>query len=531
MNAASPTMKLSTLPPRRGEMNAVPASRPQNKANDLVMRRSGVTIENFYEAGRRWQYGDRSYIWSYTTDARFDANQATRLELIRKIRYFEQNCSLVQALASLFEQFVVGATGLIITPATEDVVWGMLAKQWFSDWSQYPDLTSLQDWACLQGLIARTWFIDGEIFILKSRGDTPPFRPRLQLIEGHRVGTPPGISGEEGKTIVDGVTIDAKARPTGYWMQTGMDLTTYQWIAADNVIHVFEPSRVSMYRGITHFYAVLNLMHDMDDLARWEMAKAKEAADTSAIIKTPTGEVLDDASDFDRQIEKDGGINQSQLGNIGEKNPLTEYYLRVFGPTKKVMKIGDEYEVPTPMNPTTSQQWYWRYIAEQICNGVEMPIMAIYPESIQGTVLRMIMDKANSQFRCRSAVLAGKFKQVWIYVIGTAASQVPQLAAKPADWTKLKTRPPKAINVDVGRNSAALLAEWRAGNRTLESICAEMGDDWMETLSQKARELKFLKEVAKANGLDPNDMTDMLAPPAQPISVSDTPPSNPPRQT
>lgn len=474
------------------------------------MPRSGVTIENFYEAGRRWQFGDRSYIWSYTTDARFDANQATRVELVRKIRYFEQNCPLVQSLADAFEQYVVGANGLILSPGSSNEVWNGLASEYFNEWANFPDLTSLQDWTCLQGLIARTWFIDGEVFLIKTRGETSPFRPRLQLIEGHRVGTPPGVAGEEGKTIVDGVTIDAKGRPTGYWIATGMDASTYTWVASDNVIHVFEPNRVSMYRGITHFYAVLNLMHDMDDLMRWEMAKAKEAADTSAIIKTPTGEVLDDAGEFDKQVETDSVT--------GGTNPLTEYYQRVFGPTKKVMKIGDEYEVPVNNNPTTSQQWYWRYIAEQICIGVGMPIEIIYPSAaLGGAPYRGMLVKANATFRCRSAVLASKFKQVWIYVIGVGSTQDRRIANKPQDWTKLKVRPPKSIDVDIGRNSGAMLAEWRAGTRTLESICLENGEDWKEVISQNAREVAWIKKQAQEFSQDgieitPDEVSDRIAP-------------------
>lgn len=499
-----PLAKAGGLPPRKA-----------GHGTALRLPRSGVTIENFYEAGRRFQFGDRSYIWSFTTDARFDANQATRMELIRKIRYFEQNCPLVQALADVFEQYVVGANGLILSPGSINEIWAALANEYFNEWSVYPDLTSLQDWTALQGLIARTWFIDGEVFIIKTRGEKPPFRPRLQLVEGHRVGTPPGVSGEEGKTVIDGVTIDAKGRPTGYWMQTGLDMTTYEWVDAVNVIHVFEPSRISMYRGITHFYAVLNLMHDMDDLMRWEMAKAKEAADTTAIIKTPTGEVLDDATEFDKQLETDSTT-------LGQTNPLTEYYQRVFGPSKKVMKIGDEYDVPTPNNPTASQQWYWRYISEQICIGVGIPIEIIYPSSaLGGAPYRGMLVKANALFRCRSAVLGAKFKQVWIYVIGTGSTQDRRIAGKPQDWTKLKVRPPKSIDVDVGRNSNAMLAEWRAGTRTLEGICLEAGEDWKEVVSQKAKEIAFIKAQADANEIEPNDLSDAIAvvvPPPIPLT-------------
>lgn len=471
------------------------------------MRRSGVTIENFYEAGRRWQFGDRSYIWSYTTDARFDANQATRLELVRKIRYFEQNNPLVQALADVFEQYVVGANGLIISPGSSDQVWNTLAKEYFNEWSVFPDLTSLQDWPCLQGLIARTWFIDGEVFILKTRGETPPYRPRIQLIEGHRVATPPGLVGEEGKTIIDGCTIDKRGRTTGYWIASGVDMSEFTWRPASEVIHVFEPNRISMYRGITHFYAVLNLMHDLDDLLRWEMAKAKEAAETSGIIKTPTGELLNDQEEFDNQTETD-------TTGIGESNPLTEYYQRIFGPTKKVMKIGDEYEIPQNNNPTANQQWYYRYIGEQICVGVGTPIEVIYPSAeLGGAPYRGMLSKSSSQFKCRSAFLGSKFKQVWIYVVGTGVDQDQRIAKKPKDWTKTKVRPPKSIDVDVGRNSAAMLSEWKAGTRTLESICLETGDDVEEVIDQRAKEAALIKQAAEKYGVEPSQVSDMIAPP------------------
>lgn len=479
--------------------------------------RRGRAVLNRYEAGLRFQFGERSFLWSYVTDARFDANQATRIELVRKARYFEQNSPLVQRLCDIFEQYVVGANGLVMSADSSNEDWNQAAQTWFDEWSVYPDLTSLQSWSMLQGLIARTWFIDGEVFIIKTRGETPPYRPRLQLVEGHRVATPGGFTSAEGTQLVDGVEIDAKGRPIAYWIQTGFNADNFTRVDAADVIHIFEPSRIAQYRGMTPFYAVMNDLHDLDDLGRMEMAKAKKAADTTDIIKTPTGEVLDDAADFDRQHET------GDIADIGQKNPLAEYYQRVFGPTTKVMKIGDEYEVPSINNPTTSQQWYWRYKAEQICNGVGIPIVLVYPDSMQGTVYRGTLDVANAQFRARSAVLGGFFKQVWIYSVGTGCTQDRRLTGRPFDWTKLTARPPRAVNADVGRNSSAMLSEWRAGSRTLQSICAETGDDWKGIIRQKAREIAEIKARAIEYMVEANDVSDAIAPAIAPPIPTDAP--------
>ena len=459
----------------------------------------GQGVLNRYEAGLRFQFGERSYIWSYVTDARFDASQATRIEMVRKARYFEQNCPLVQRLADVWEQYVVGANGIIMSPDSQDEDWNLAAGQWFDEWAVYPDLVSLQNWSTLQSLIARTWFIDGEVFLLKTRSERAPYRPRLQLIEGHRVCTPPGLVGSP--MIVDGVEIDAKGRPVAYHVAAGFDANEFERIPAENIIHVFEPARIGMYRGLTHFYAVMNALHDLDDLQKLEMQVAKRLASTPDIVKTPTGEMLDDAAQWDAQTE---------AASQGQQNPLTEYYARIFGATTKVMKIGDEYVPNTFDRPSVAQQWYWRFLMEEVCTGVGIPLVLVYPDSMQGTVYRGVLDTANAFFRSRSAVLAAALKQAWIYVIGAGANQDFRIANKPADWTLLSARPPRAVNVDVGRNSSAMLSELAAGTRTWQDVFAETGDDWKSKLRQRAREARYIRDLATEYDVEPNEISDVI---------------------
>ena len=132
----------------------------------------------------------------------------------------------------------------------------------------------------------------------------------------------------DGHQVIDGVEVNRFGRPVAYWIRndSGAERKT-----TDEVLHIFEPSRAGMYRGLTHFYAVMNALHDLSDLELLEMQSAKDAAETTKVIKTPTGDLLDDAAQWDRQTE----------AGSGEQNPLTEYYQRVFGATTKVMKTGD----------------------------------------------------------------------------------------------------------------------------------------------------------------------------------------------
>lgn len=476
-------------------MNLLPAIRKLF----TVGRRAPV--QNIFEAGRRFQFGDRSWIWSHVTDARFDATQATRYELTRKIRYFEQNSPLVQKLADLFELFTVGPNGLIMTPGSEDEEWAAAAKTFYADWSQAPDLCSLLPISVLQSLSARLWFIDGEVFILKTRTDKPPYRPRIRLIESHRVGTPTGDQAA-GRTIVDGVEVDRNGCPIAYWVQDGFEAGDYARIPAENIIHIHEPSRAGMYRGITPFYATLNALHDLDDLMRMEMQVAKDQADTSKVIKTPTGEVTD-------PNDPNGWNVQTEADTTGQGNPLTEYYRRVFGPTTKVMKVGDEIDKSGPERPTVVQQWYWRFLCEEICNGVGIPLTMVFPDSMQGTVYRGVLDSANAFFRSRSAVLAGAWKQVWEYALDTGSRLEVSIADKPVDWRMVTVRPPRAVNVDVGRNSSAMLAELEAGTRTFAQVYAETGEDWRDQLEQKAKEAAFINQLARKYKVPPLSITQL----------------------
>lgn len=451
-----------------------------------------LDVLNRYEAGLLWQNGERRAIRQSITDARLDADQATRSEMLRKARYFEANSPLVQRLADIWEQYVVGSNGLIFLPDSSDDAWNEAARQWLEEWQQFPDLLSLQNWATLQSMVARSWFVDGEVFLLKTRGNAPPYFPRVQVIESHRVGTPPDMAAIEGRSIVDGVQIDTHGRPTHYHVQTGFDSERYEAIPAANMVHVFEPVRPGMYRGLTHLYAVMNTLHDLDDLAKLEMQAAKDAAKTTEVIKTPSGEAPDDAHEFLRD----------ETSEAGAANPLFAYYKQVFGASTKILKVGDEYEQHVSQRPSVAQQWYWKYLAEQVCLGsAGVPLVMVYPDSLQGTVYRGVLDMAAVTFRSRSTVMATALSSVVRYALDSASRFDRRIGNKPPDWYKLVCRPPRSPNVDVGRNSTAMLAELEANTRTLQDIYAETGDDWKQKLRQRAKEKALIKEL----GLEPSE--------------------------
>lgn len=481
------------------------------KARNLVQSRLLRGARNVYEGAQRWS-PKRSWVPGYVRDARHDANQMTRHELVRKARYFEANNGLFNRLADLFEQYTVG-TGFQFIPGGTDDEWTDRASVWWDQWSQNCDLTTRLPFGSIQSQCARSWFIDGEVFLILTRSKKAPFRPRIQVIESHRVASPDSGAAATGNKIVDGIEFNEDGRPVAYFVRDGWQDDTYRRIDADFVVHIFEPSRPGQIRGLPFIYPVINDLHDLDDLQIYEMDAAKEAAKTAKVIKTASGE----APNAEEAIRDDVSV----VGVDGDITERRTYYKQALGAEVEVLRMGDEMQQFVSQRPSVAVKEYWDYIISKICAGVGISKLLVYPWSMQGTVTRADLDVANTFFRSRSAVLGAAFSRVYSYVMGAAIKQDVAVADPPADWSLLTVRPPKSVNVDVGRNSTAILNEIRAGIRSPANEMAEMQEDYRKTMRKRIADAKWLLEIAKAEGVPIEMLTDIKPEPVVPAAVSD----------
>jgi lambda family phage portal protein len=445
----------------------------------------------------------RSYIPEVVQSPRWDVDSITRNELVRRSRYFEKNNAFVNRLADLQEQYTVGA-GIEFFPASSDPVWNVAALRYWRDWQRFADLSSRQSFGTLQGIIARAVFVDGESFILLTEGDTG--RPRIQLVETHRVKN----FNNAGDTdeLFDGIRLDPRGRPVAYDMVSESASRRETWFTqpADFVVHVFEPSRAGQLRGLPAIYPVLNDIADLDELQLLEMQAAKQAAEVTNVIKTATGEVEDEDI-----------IRGTQTGGDGVER--ANYYREVFGAKAKVLKHGDEFGQFRVERPSAATSGYWDSLVNKICVGTGIPKEIAIPTSMQGTSMRSVHAVANQYFRSRSAVIAEHLRRVFEFVIERGIKTDPTLKNPPADWFRSTYRSPRSISVDMGYDSTAMVNEFKAGMRTLQSIYAESGEDWREQLRQRALEIAYANELAtefkveraEIMALDPNELASQNA--------------------
>jgi hypothetical protein len=452
----------------------------------------------------------RSYLPAFVRDARYDANAFTRWELVRKIRYFACNTWLVQKLREEFIKYTIGANGLPVIPNSSDPEWNSRMEESYMRWCETPSLDSDQPMVMQQKLMAGEFFIDGEAWVLKTRGksrkDAPSF-PRIQLIESHRVSSPGtpfgGIVGSrngsaDSPTQVDGIEIDANGRKTGIWIRDGFNAEQWLFRPADQVIQIFEPSRAGQYRGLTPFHACLNALHDLDDLEMFEMDKAKEAAVVANVLETWNGEIPKPSNLVQARL-LGGLVNPAPSGSPIDEELMKRLSLlqEVIGARSIAIKPGEKITQFRNDCPSAATQWYWRYKVSQICSAVGVPMVLVLPESIQGTVTRAVLDDANIHFRSKFALFAHSTKEIYRYYAQWARYNDPELVDAPYDWMKCKVVPPRSVNVDVGRNSAAMLAEYAAGTKSLDGIAGAEGETPETLITSKGRNVAMVKRIAK----------------------------------
>lgn len=454
-----------------------------------------------YEAA--WWSPDRTYLNSYIQDSEQDAPSGTRRELMRLMRWFEKNNPTLQKILDLLETNVVG-TGLNPTPASADDAWNKAALKWWANWCDYADLGGRQHFYQLQSIMVRTLAVDGEIFVHLTN-DPKTDSPRISLIEGHRVTSSQVLMDDRMKALhdADGILINKETGRPEYYVVTSAGAAEARIIPAKDIVHIYEPSRAGQFRGITMFHAITNTLHDLNDLQKFEMQAAKTAACTADIIYTATGEAPD-------SLIGDGMLESTTPVTADDK---ARYYTKQFGSSTRILQTGDKWEQAQSNRPSPAMRDFWQYLERKVCQGVGISAAAVldYEGGWGGAALRGAVACDNRFYECRSSAITGAMQRIWEYALTWAMkTEKPDgLAGLPEGWNKPRWQPPRRSTVDIGRESAAVLNELKAGVRTYADIYGEAGSDWVAKLTQRANEAQFIYGLAKDRSIPPESIASL----------------------
>ena len=176
-----------------------------------VSRGEGGGLEISAQAGYDITSDGRTVKTRNLTVAGGDRHQdkTTRWQLMSISRHLDRN-SLLSAMLDRWVDGTIGAT-INFRPQTADPGWNTAAHELIGERMHSCDRRGFFDLASLCRAMLRAIGTDGEqLWTMDSDG-------LIQAVETHQLGTPRDAMGA-GKTIVDGVVVDAAGKPQGFWV-------------------------------------------------------------------------------------------------------------------------------------------------------------------------------------------------------------------------------------------------------------------------------------------------------------------------
>lgn len=490
-------------------------------------------VRNWYESGNPYSDGSRSYLPEVLTDARYDQNQITTREMMRRMRYWEQNSVFVKRGLDISEQYVIGTHMPVVTSLASNPDWQTVAENVFHEMCQNAGLKgeSLFSMLCVGH---RRKNVDGNILFVETSKVAPltiragtkyetqinVMRPCYQMVEAHRIGTPFPMWAQEGLNLFDGVQYkeietkmpDGQIRrqlvKTHYWINDSANCfsanTGFTAVPVDNCYYATSPHRVNEPRGVSAFYAAEPTLALLEDLLKLEMRAQEVQSDLTLFITNGAGQIVD------KKMQSTLGalnikVSQDESGNpvvtAQDVDKVKAVYEKIWGGRTAVGRTGDTLTPMAPVRPADATLNLWNFLIESFCAATGFPRILTFAKFAkgQGTEVRAELVAANDGWIKEFNLIWKPFlQQAWKYFIGWAIKNDQRLANAPADWAHIEVSPPRSVIVDLGYDSAADLAELAAGVNDLHTWAQKRGTTRSKIIKKSVADVFDIKlECAK----------------------------------
>lgn len=401
-----------------------------------------------------------------------------RLKQIWEARDMEERYCFVRGLLEKLTQYVCGA--ITYQARTGDSEFDEQYQNYFHDWCSRADVTGRFRFSELVQLGFRATVRDGEHgwLILPMEGEL-----RLQSIEGDRIG------GDEPRSSVDerninGIIIDDYGRVERYeiYRRTRMSQYIKELDATpDQFIHLYRPTRVDQYHGISWLSPALPHARDIHELYGFEKIAMKFAAAFAGFIKRPDG--LKNAG-MDWLTRKPGGADgpgsfQVQPGLI------------------KRLQEGEEITFPGATGrPSGNLMQFVELLIREMALGLNLPFGFVYNMALLGGVTARIevMQAMRSIAQMQQMLVDRVLNRVKDAVLDNAIA-MGALPPHPL-WNAGTWNFGARLTGDTSNYVQEQIMLMQNGLITRGKIIEEMdGSSHMEIARTRAREVKELQEV------------------------------------
>jgi lambda family phage portal protein len=449
---------------------------PQGAVDRLVARQR---IKNFeYDAVKysRQRKGPSSLSGAEDYRSNYD-----RVELMKRARDLAENVGLVRSILMKFASHT--AANISYQARTENPEVNTDVEMYWAEWFDKCDISTRHTGSTLMQVAMMSMLRDGDfLFVLVRDKDG---NLKIQGIEGDRLGDPFKVY--TSSELIGGIHIDQKTgSPTAYdvYSRTIGDMYSFQaTIPASQAFHLFDPLRIDQYRGISAFHTAINDATDIYEIVNFEKMSAKVASSQSAIIKRNNNNASDLSS-----LTNDQDINGSPIKLEAIESGKISY-----------LEPGEDIVFPDgPSRPSGAFAEFHKILLRNICLGVGIPYsFAVDPSAMSGPTARLEMQQAGRTFRRYQKLLDDKvLRPIKNIVIadGVARGLIEKNVG--SRTTRGIFNFGANVSIDLGRESASAISEFKTGLRTAADIYAERGQDFESAMRQRAIEAKLVKDLA-----------------------------------
>lgn len=225
--------------------------------------------------------------------------------LLRRCRDAVLNNPYAAAGADVWESQSVG-TGIVPAPVLDDVAEKKRVQDAWLAWTDEADADGQSDFYGLQAAVARGVFEAGEMFArvrYRRPGDGLTVPMQIQLLEAEMLPHNYSAMAGNGNEIRQGIEFNAIGQRVAYHFlrqHPGEDqslrlhASLYTRVPAEEVAHVFKPTRRGQIRGVPLIAPALIRMKILDDYDDAELERKRVAALFAMFVTTPGDGVLDE---------------------------------------------------------------------------------------------------------------------------------------------------------------------------------------------------------------------------------------------
>lgn len=374
----------------------------------------------------------------------------------------------------------------------------------FKAWGKRGNCTAdgKMSWVDVQKMVMEGLARDGEVFIIKHRGNSFHDTFALEFIEPDQVDEEKNERLDNGREIRMGVELDKFRRPTAYHLLTShpgdydfasmVKSPKHKRVPAEKVIHIFMPLRAGQTRGEPWMSPAMASIKQLDGWREASIVAARMGASKMGFFTSPAG---------------DGFVADEMDGNV----PIIDAQPGTF----HQLPTGVNFETFDPQYPTSEFDSFHKSVLKGVASalGVSYTSLANDLEATSYSSIRQGALEERDFYRNIQQIMIDHFvRPVYEAWLG-AAMEVETVFMPIATFDKFTVASEfrgRAWNwVDPMKEMNAAILGMKNGVISLQDVASQYGKDTEELLAEIQRDRDLMTQFGVKYALEPFGATQM----------------------